>query len=724
MSWLDFFRAKKEEQDQIKKSDPSFTFSSTGTEIYSGYLEEEFLGELRDMRRRFDIYDEMRRGSGVINMCLNAVLRPIESAKWNYKIMDKHVDDPMAVLQLDFIEQAFPKNFLRKLVSEMSLALLYGFSLHEKFYSPFIFNGQTKLRPFAKFISQRTIKRWLVDLDSTWMGVDQEAYGDTSDNQQKTISSKSLIHFAFNQEGDNYEGISLLRPIYGNWVRKNVNFTKVAIGNNFLALPFLKIYQEMAGLSEDDWKKFEERLQNRSTLTKILNHLVFPPGITAEEQGSNFDPMKLYDCNSKEDEEIIRSFSCNFLLLTKGSGSFALSKDLSNFFTSGLEVIAANIDAKIDDELIKETIMMNFGVEPLVECTHSEIGGKGGKDLAGALSSLFSSKSITPDEMTESWIRNKYGLPPADLETRRKPEPIVNPLVKTEDKDDDNDDDEDDKSDDIDKSKKLSVSRAGLLSEAKKSVKKILKMRDEGLSLLKNKLTELANKKTDKAVAHFKKNKGTQKVFSLKPSMIEVGTAPVIKAMKDFLQQGVNEQISDLQTALSLTSPNKSSILSIVAFMAATDVEEAVTAIDNAVMFTYFESVSQGQDLNDIKLVLTQATKSVVEGKKIAQKTSVLPGKAVNLARQKVFEENYSDIESYTFYNPDPQAPVCVEIAGKTVAAGDPALKTYQPPLHYNCSTVIIPNTTTMKNNPTPRPIAISQKAEDSINIGVKSALY
>ena len=724
MSWFDYFLPEKEKQDAEKKKDSSLVFSSTGTEIYSGYLEEEYLGKLRDMRNRFNVYDEMRRSSGVINMCIGAVLRPMESAKWTYKIKDEFMHDSAAEQQLEFINECFPVNDLKTLVAEMALSVLYGFSLHEKFYQPVIINGQTKLRPRIKFISQRTIKQWIIDEDSNWLGVKQAAYGDSSPKTDKFISSESLIHFAVNQEGDNYEGISFLRPVYGNWVRKNTNYKKIAIGNNFLSLPFLKIYQDEDVLDDENWKRFEDRLTQRASSGRQLSHLVFPPKMKGEEQDSKFDPIKLYSCNTQEDEEIIRSFSCNFLLLTKGSGSFALSNDLSTFFTAGLEAIASRIDALIDNKLINDIVKMNFDAEVMVECTHSEIGGRGGAALAKSISALFGAKSITPDEPTEDWVRTKFGMPAADLETRRTPQSEI-PLPDDEKDDDEEDDDENPI---INKNKKkqkeLSANRAGLISEANKSVKRIKKMRDEGLVLLKNELSLLTEKKINIVLSHFKKTKGTQKVFALNPKTISVSTAHAAKVMKDFLQEGVNNQIKDLRDSLSLQSPDLPAILKITAFIATTDVEEAVKAVDNAVMFTYFDSIAQGQDLADIKLVLTQSTKSVIEGKKIAQKTSVLPSKAVNMARQKVFEENYSDIESYTFFNPDPTAPVCFEIAGKTVAAGDPVLKTYQPPLHYNCSTVIIPNTKTMRNSPKPKPFSISQKAADSINVGVKSSLY
>ena len=114
---------------------------------------------------------------------------------------------------------------------------------------------------------------------------------------------------------------------------------------------------------------------------------------------------------------------------------------------------------------------------------------------------------------------------------------------------------------------------------------------------------------------------------------------------------------------------------------------------------------------------------SVIIGSKTKAKASVAPSRAVNIARQQVFEEKSDEIESYTFYNADPIAEICVYLAGKTISTTDPQLAQYQPPFHYNCATVMLPNLKKFKNNPKPKPLTPNQKQIDSINVGVKSGV-
>ena len=437
MPWFDFLRPKLKEQEAEFSRSPEVTFGATGTEIYGGYIEEEFLGELRSGRERYEKYHEMRSSSGVIKMCLKSTRDPIRGASWGFRAKVGEDDqDPNVQQQIDFMERSLTLDKLHCLVNDMTTSIIFGFYVGEIYFKPFSFEGKIMLRPCVKYISQKTVDRWLVDKDEGLLGIEQFVYGDTAvdsdgDYQGRIeIQRNKLIHMAIDADGDNYEGISMLRPCYGPYVRRNVNYKKIAIGNHFLSMPYLKIYKEEDGEPpEDQMRKFEQRLRERSKGGKTLSHIVFPKGWKAEEQKSAFDPKTLYECNEKEDTEIVRAFCANFLLLTKGSGSHALSNDLSTFFLKSLEEVGKLIDISITRDLIEKTIEVNFDQDCLIECYHSEIGEKGGEKLAEALSKLVSSKAVRMDDPTEEWIREKYGLPKSDPETVREEAPETAELV-------------------------------------------------------------------------------------------------------------------------------------------------------------------------------------------------------------------------------------------------------------------------------------------------------
>lgn len=704
MPWYDFFYKQKEEQDKEKIRKPGLSIAATGTEIYNGYLDVEYYSKLREPRSRYEEFHRMRSDSGIIQMCISSITWPILSSEWSFKIKEDYADFPEAETQLQFVKQALTQEKIRNLIKIFSTAPIFGFSLCEKIYLPMEFNGMTYMAPRFKFISQRTVERWPIDDENNWLGIVQHAYGDDARyHETNFVSSATLVHYAINQEGDNYEGRSMLRPAYNNWIRKNENFKQIAVGNYFLSIPFLKVYQEQnAGiLNDDDLKQLNKAISQRLNRRKQLAHVIFPEGYKAEEEKSTFDPMKLYECNSKEDDEIVKSFLCNFLLLTKGSGSFALSNDLSDFFLKGLEQMAVDMQMVIDDQIIKPLIEVNFGEKPLIQTTHSEVGGKGGVKIAEAISKLLSAGAITGDDKLEDWIRKLYKMPESDLETRRErpsevPEPEPDPEPGGE----------------------LQLSRLSLKSQAAKSKKRINKGQEELAETYEKMLGEIVDAKIKKLSAILKRNTGKQSIFKIRAEDLQVSYTSLRKYAVDLLFDLYTQERDDLVQSFSLAKKKNLSTAKAMLFsMVDSDIKDALGKIDNATIYTLIDSLDAYDDpLKVIPAIFDTAT-TVVKGAK--KKTSVVVSKAINSSRQQIFEENYNDIESYTFYNPSPKADICVYLSGRTIKVNDPMVESYSPPLHYNCSTVLLPNLRRWKNNPKTEVMRPTKKDLDSINVGV-----
>ena len=454
MSWYDFFKKedKKPEQKNIRKS-----IASTGTEIYSGYLKEEYLGLLLDEYNRYQIFDEMVRSDSTVAMCVKAFEDTLLSSKWNYAVKEEFdEDDPLAIEQLEFMNQIFPRDKIRELLSNMVSFATHGFSVLERHYIPKYLGEKLYLCPRFKHISQRTVRQWITDEHGQLLGIYQQSNND--DPNTGFISASKLLYYAVKRRGNNFEGISLIRPCYGPWTRKNANYDNIAIGNKLLSIPFLKIYDESPPgtreLDDESINAFAKRLADRYQKDEVLMHIFFPRYHKAEEMSTSFDPQKLYQCNETEDIQIIRAFCANFLMLggtaSSSGGSYALSNNLSNFFINGIENIAKDLDAILDKKLVDKTIRVNFAdTEVMIEAKHSEINKQGGELFAKAVSILLSSGGITRDEKLEDYLRSKYELPKADIESR--PEENFNNMENDDAKnkkeeipglDDENDEDE------------------------------------------------------------------------------------------------------------------------------------------------------------------------------------------------------------------------------------------------------------------------------------------
>ena len=216
MSWADYFKPKLK---AIERG-PMLPQGSIGTEIYGGYLESEYIGELRNTRNRYDIYHQMRSSSGTCKMCINAVRSSILSSRWSFAPKEEFSGESRAIDQAVLLNKLFPKEALVRLIEDMTTSVIFGFFLGERYYRPIQVDGKTLLAPVIRLMSQKTIDQWIVSPEGTLDGIIQRAYGDDAIMHEAYIDRSRLVHFAIEQEGDNFEGISMLRPCYGPWVRK------------------------------------------------------------------------------------------------------------------------------------------------------------------------------------------------------------------------------------------------------------------------------------------------------------------------------------------------------------------------------------------------------------------------------------------------------------------------------------------------------------------------
>lgn len=715
MRILDYIlnRQNLKEQD----NDPTKSFASTGNEIYSGYPQEEFLGRLRDNREKFEILDQMRREESTIQMCIEAFGGPIRSADWRIKIKEKFVDTPEGEAQFEMITRLIREDFVNKYVVDSLTAATFGFVLWERYWKPREIDGQIFLSPKLKFMSQRSIEQWMYEGDDL-VAVRQEAYGD--DFKNIFLSAERLVHMAIRQEGNNAEGISLIRSAYGPWVRKRANYKKIAIGNHYLSLPFLLITNNSnVALSSEQLERFEERLQQRADVQsgdnrvkKALSHIVFPRGFDAREIATQFDPMKLYACNAEEDKQMVRSFLATFLLLgnSGGSGSYALADTIVDFFLLTLNGFASDIKSKFNEEIIKKTVEMNTQEECMVELSHSKVGDKGGEAFAKSINTLMSVGAIKPDKPLEEHLRSIYGLTKVDNETREETvKDEIEPQVTLEKK--------------VVMQKEVQVTMKELRDQAKDAHKRIKVIREKMLEVIEEEGKILVEKKVKKIAAHLKKNWGTQNLFKIRPDELSMSTNDIVKKIKEVVLGETEKESLVIQEKFNFQAKTPKTAQTMIGYLIASDVASYESSINNAMLYSLAEAINTSKEQTAVLGIVTKIGEDAALGKKAKDKLSVLPSKAVNEIRKAEFESNLGErIESYTWYNPSPVADICQYLAGKTVSANDPMKDVYQPPLHYNCTTVLTPNLKEFKGNPKVEVIAPNKKQIESASLSITGA--
>jgi hypothetical protein len=706
---------------------------SSGTKLYGGYFNEEYLQKLRG-RAGAKIYDEMRRSEPQISMLTKAIMNTLKAALWD---IQEAKDVPGSEEHKEFINYLVKEKFdWPTHLHEALTFIVYGFSAFEEIHNVVIddpkFGSYNGLKCLA-FRDQKSIERWNVDrVTGELKSITQFVQGDLANKGSTMIDipAENLLILTLQKEGDNYEGISDLRPLYGPWFRKNTYLKLAAIGVEKSAIGTPHGVIPTGKENSDDKDRFEEVLQDLATHES--SYIMTPEGWKIDVYKTEFDPSKIKELILLENSEMVNALVANFLLLGTGgnSGAFSLSMDLSDFFLNGLQNYAEIICQGWNRKVIPNLINLNYGPQPSYpKLAASGIKDKAGKELAEVVQILLNSRAIRPDMKLEEFLRKQFNLPAVDEATIREiVNQIQNPGVDPAQPDD--------------KNKKMAERKLAMLSEKynkfwdknKGQVKEV--MQDNLKALLDGHLKQIRSKWKSASVGSRAtivqklEMKGLNEYrANLKEALAEVANGSLDSARKQ--TKWVKKKV-ELADSIQLSKPrggyyNALPLLIQKMVLAQTNLIVDTQAADIAkiVAFQYHSSQASSDDIDQIILDIESAVKPAIDGS-TSKGISIdaAAGNAVsqvhNQAQMEWFfvPEVLETIESFTYMNESPESAICQELTGTTWAVGDSDLDRYSPPLHHNCKSYLSANEKGASGNPeinngTP----ISQKALDSISL-------
>lgn len=399
---------------------------SSGTQINSGYYDEEYLDTLTGTARA-DCFDKMRRSDTQAKMLLSAVKNPIRTASKEIIAAsdDKDHQNHKALCERVMFEDID----FNKLLNESLTLCEFGHSVFEKVHQvntekPILDeDGLTILDSYIGlkklgFRSPRTLETWNFNSEKELESIRQCADGDLAVDAD--IPAKFLMIMTLEQEGDDFEGISMLRPCYGNYFRKNEYLKMNAIGiEKSLPIPTAEV-----PVGQEESQQFANLVTMLESFTSHQkNYLVFPQGWNVQlSNGTGFNPGAIDSSINSEDVRMSKAFLANFLELGTGNGgggAYALSNDLSDFFLSTL-IYLSEILVTSYNKLLKELVILNFGTQnkyPTIK--FSGIRDKAGEEFARIMQLLVTSKVIIPDDDLESHVRNRIGVTPMSEKGQR-----------------------------------------------------------------------------------------------------------------------------------------------------------------------------------------------------------------------------------------------------------------------------------------------------------------
>lgn len=710
---------------------------NSGTQIFGGYFSEEYLSELRG-RRGAKMWDEMQRSEAQISMLMNAIMNPIKAANWDVEAYD--------AADADYVKHAeLVKTCLFEMVDfntfkgEALTVIPKGFCLlevvhsiefdHPKFGT---FNG---LKALA-FRSQKTIENWILEPKTgRLLGVNQYTYSDLGGNQ--FIPGEFLLVFTHLKEGDNYEGVSALRPMLGAYKRKDLYLKLAAIGVERYAIGTPIGTVPKGKEKSTEYENFKEILQNYTSHESA--YIIKPEGWAIEIQKGDFDASKIKELLTFENGEFANAVVGNFLALgmNGGGGAYALGSNLGEFFTTGIQAYADLICDTVNRQLIPNLIKLNFGDQrgyPKLKCTG--ISDKAGKEFAETIKFLTDARALDPDMPLKEFIRKQYKMPKPDPSTAvalpaipsgassnyPKPnDPQINPQTG--------------KIEQFNTSQLLQERKATSIQLADpKYVKQFNQHKADLKSLMQASLKEMFSNLKELLKKRYKSLKGSDKILTAKgvemPGLLNykaklrdqlsvLAVASIASARKQ-VPSKKNVKLSESYDSLP------SSVRKLIDTQASLVAETQASDIEKQVFFTFTSSATTSEDIDAILNDVDEKVEPSLEGSTAeGMSLDVAAGDAVaHVAQQASLsflfdDEVLEDIESFTFVNEDPVSEICSELAGTTFAPGDPDLDRYTPPLHHNCKSRLVPNLKGDSENPEidRGGISVSQKALDSITL-------
>lgn len=390
--------------------------------VSGGFIYNDYNSKLR-FPESIDVYDEMRKSDPIVAAGLRSCKQPILSTDYG---VQPGSEDERDLEIADFVASVFgidqqatsPYMSWHDFLRHILLIYDYGFMYFEKVYAKV--DDKWIFWKLAPRMPESIIK---FTTNKSTPGIEQIATVDayTPKEQIRTVSipQEKLFHIAYDQEGYNLTGISLLRAAYKPWYLKDT-FEKIqAIGMERHAngIPTAK-RTEVGADNKEDAEQTKQTLQNMRENSQA--YLDVPYGMdfmftTIEHELPDIDkPIE------RQSQEIAIALQSKWLTTGIANGGYSQSKNETDFLTLSLE---GNVNYILDkvNYLVKEMVDLNYeNVENYPKIIASELGQINIGDFSLAIERFAKSGLMLKDPTAQNIMRKNLGLPPLEDEEFEK----------------------------------------------------------------------------------------------------------------------------------------------------------------------------------------------------------------------------------------------------------------------------------------------------------------
>lgn len=394
---------------------------SSGATNYHNMWRGEYKSELMGIEGR-RTYHKMRRSDGQVHGLLRLVKTPILAARWYVAPPTQGGDllDSKPLRRKDKQMAQFVHNCLfhygltkfPQFLFEALGHLDFGFYAFEKVWEIRTIRGQ-KRAVIKDFAPRHPLDAACFEYDAHGRPTALQSYGD---GEEVLIPYDKLIVFTHEQEGNDLEGVSMLRPAYKHWYYKEQMYKVDAIQKerHGIGIPVIKL---PPSYGPND-KAYAQEL-GRNLRTNESAHVVLPPLwdiMMLKLEGQLVKPL---DTIEHHDRMMARAVLGQFLNIDAAQSI----TDFMDLFLKSTRFIADQMRDEINQRVIPELIQFNFrNVQPeeYPELRVRRLGDTvDWRTISFALRNLVGAGIIKPDDRLEDWIREEMDLPVADEATSR-----------------------------------------------------------------------------------------------------------------------------------------------------------------------------------------------------------------------------------------------------------------------------------------------------------------
>lgn len=387
----------------MSKEKPTYaTLGSSGLEYSAGYVQEEFLRELR-WPWAADIYREMASNDAVVGAILYLAEMLTRKVEWSTKGKTDSAEDTAAAQFLTECMNDMDQSW-NDTISEVISMFTYGFSFHEivykirrgpdekdpKYHSEYT-DGKIGWRNLPGR-SQHSLVNWEFDERGMATAFVQKGWKNAN---PVTIPFERGLLFRTTANRNNPEGRSLLRNAYRSWYfkRRIEEIEGIGVERDLAGLPVLEA-PEGLDIWNDDIPNVPQIRQNAEALVRGVRRdaeegVLLPPGwkLTLLSSGSSrqFDTNAII--NRYDNRIAITMLSDLVLIGSNSTGSFALAEAKQSMLGLALEAQLENISTTFNKTAVPKLLEMN-GMSGKAEIVAGSISSPSIKDIALLLRSM------------------------------------------------------------------------------------------------------------------------------------------------------------------------------------------------------------------------------------------------------------------------------------------------------------------------------------------------